>query len=364
MSTDRPSNEGVPTPEGAPIDQIVDAEFEEADGTMPTGEQAMVLAPQDVATELATLADSLKGHVPDEVAEKIGRLGQVALATVQRQAELETRLKEIELTQEARTRAAITLLGGGGISESGIAGEQKEKTPDKLRQLQIETPDSVELVTEKFTMTLTNPNGEEVQADVSVTLQSADGTEDPILECVVNPQEGRTSGLIQRPITLGPKERREIEVALRSRLGEKGDPIPENIIADKMKIDLKLAPTDVDSKLSERNFPAIYRHAKLNDTVMHQNEVELPRYNGYSCTFYPLSVEGLEFCSRDGYGKGYNSAIRLPSSTVHEWQNGTSTETFKERLAKVGARTQKGHIPLKLAMEVIVHLSDKVVEGR
>lgn len=315
---------------------IIDAEFEEEGGT---SEQAMVLA-QEVAQRLVALGDRLEGIVPADVQADINLLGEFALATAQRQQELEARFDQMQTAQEARNKALATILAGGELPLTTATAEEAEKVPEKLRPLEIETPDSVELVDEKFTITLTNPNGEEVEADVSVTLQNFDGEEDPVLECVVNPREGRSSGLTQRSITLGPNDCRKIEVAIRSKLRKNDDKCPwiKDIIAEQLTVKVTLTPTDVDSDLDTRKFPPIQHDVSLKDTLTKKESELVASDSSY------LQIEGIEFAMRHSD----SDSIRQRSDSIYRYHK---ENPERLRNGKITLITKKGGIPLRLILE-------------
>ena len=346
---------------------VLEAEFEPTDGETGAPEengQAIVLAPQDVADRLATISEKLKGQVPEAALEEIAFLGEMTLATAKHQMRLERQIAEMQSAQEARNRALAVVLAGGDLSEEFGIPVKKEKGPEKLRQLEIETPESIDLVRETFPLTITNSNGEKVQADIRIDFQDTEGNECPVLEAVVNPRE--TKGGVLKPglITLDANATQVIAVTLRSKQGAEEEPEPDDIITEQMVVQVALTPTDDDSPCGteERKFRPVTREVDLNGTISHNDQVELSGDffdggTGALETFYAPRLKGVELKDRNNkYNTAFGAGRNL-RAVIRSHQIGIEhTETFPT----VSARTQKGHIPIKVDFQVKMTVYKKI----
>lgn len=237
----------------------------------------------------------------------------------------------------------------------------------RLMPLEIVTPEVVNLYENGCKITVTNPNSEAVSATVQVTCMDFDENVDPVLEAVVNPKPRRgKGGPASRPFVLEPGEIKEIEVRLQSKQGPGGTPTPEDMITEKLGINVTLTPVNLDSNLKERDFPAIYRDVKLEDVFNYTSSASLipDVYDGGLLEIsYVLKIPGIEFQSSNKNPEAvptYASEATLKILPYDSLLGKTYTETFEGRLPDRRpiiipiplARTCEGNLPLKLKLSI------------
>lgn len=348
--------------------ETIDAEFEPAAGARGTtaeieGEGKGLAVSARVPERIAALAQVLEAHqVPEGVRSELIAIAGLALETARRQVDLEKRVGEMALANDTRSRALAALLLGGDLSV--VTGSGVEKAPEKLSALKIDIPGEIELVKDSFVMTVENPNGEEVSAEIRIAFQSYDGKEEPVIEAVVNPSANRGGILVSRPITLGPKEKQQVEVALRSKFAKEVTPKTTDIIAEQAKVTIKLIPTNIDSALPERAFPPLLRDVKLTEVLVYQAEASATAYADTGVMYerllapYDLSIPGIEW--RIGYGadqekQPWTTAVSTYTDVKREQLGEKFTATFTTRSYR--ARTIKGKIPVTVSPQITVQVA-------
>lgn len=366
--------------------EALEAHFEEVQATGHTPSDAtsappqnLVLVPQTPSERINALITILEQYgVPQPIQNEWISMAMATEATAHRVLELESRLEAMQAVQQTRDSALAAFLLGGKLPE-GIPGEPQkgvEKAPDKLRPLSIETPDSAELAREHFSITLENPNGEEVRAEVVIALEDFNDKADPVLEAVVNPTENRSGHWTARPVILGPNEKREIQVALRSKLGKEGNPKPEDIIAEQLRIDVTLKPTDIDSALGERTFPPVKRDVRINEVLEYQNTASVMPYaesrSGKYSFSIPLAIDGIKLKSpADQTWKdkmplqeaGMIAYYSLNMNVRFALNPDTQQYDMQTREIKADARTAKGFIPITLKGNLRVKLTTETTSN-